>query len=212
MLRLGQRPGSPYWYIFGTIGGKQIYESTKTDNRDLAQERLDARQGHLYRKFFVEGGDSLPSIPQDMMRELVALASRSRNRSQKKKIGHGLDTEGVAALYISQRGKCAVSGIAFRLDGDGGHDRPFAPSIDRIDNAKGYSPDNVRLVCRIANFAMNTWGDKALLELALGVTSVWETVCAKSVRVHLKQFAREDKNMNEINEIGALVAHHAPQV
>jgi hypothetical protein len=59
-------------------------------------------------------------------------------------------------------GKCEVSGIPFVLDEKRS---PFAPSIDRIDSSIGYDPGNVRLVCHVANVAMNTWGMDPLVKL-----------------------------------------------
>lgn len=33
------------------------------------------------------------------------------------------------------------------------------PSIDRIDTTRGYTPDNVRLVCAAVNLALNQFGE-----------------------------------------------------
>lgn len=49
--------------------------------------------------------------------------------------------------------------------------RPFAPSLDRLDGTRGYQRDNVRLVCTIANFAMNRWGETVLFQLAQGIVA-----------------------------------------
>ncbi len=49
---------------------------------------------------------------------------------------------------------------------DGVRANPDAPSIDRIDNAKGYTEDNVRLVTVHANVARNEFSDADLLSLA----------------------------------------------
>lgn len=45
--------------------------------------------------------------------------------------------------------------------------RPFMPSIDRTNSAKGYTAGNCRLVCVAANFAMNEWGQGVLHKLAV---------------------------------------------
>lgn len=42
----------------------------------------------------------------------------------------------------------------------------WAPSVDRIDSAKGYEPGNVRLVAWIVNRARNDGTDEALLDMA----------------------------------------------
>ncbi len=62
--------------------------------------------------------------------------------------------------------RCSVTGVPLSLEvlsRDGR--KPFAPSIDRIDNERGYTADNCRVVCLAANIAMNTWGDQVLLTM-----------------------------------------------
>jgi hypothetical protein len=38
--------------------------------------------------------------------------------------------------------------------------RPFAVSVDRVDNNKGYTKNNVRLVCAVVNFSLNEFGEE----------------------------------------------------
>jgi hypothetical protein len=82
--------------------------------------------------------------------------------------------EHLRKLWNEQGGRCAVSGIVFAAEP---HDEafvktPFGPSIDRMDNTGGYTTDNVRLVCMVANFAMNQWSDDVLRRLAHGVVEI----------------------------------------
>lgn len=85
----------------------------------------------------------------------------------------GFSEQDMMAVWERCEGRCAVSGLPFRADviGNGRAKRPFAPSLDRIDPARGYQPDNVRLVCVIANFAMNAWGQEPLRELAAAIVA-----------------------------------------
>jgi hypothetical protein len=79
----------------------------------------------------------------------------------------------VIAKYHKQRGRCALSGQPFNFEflPPGSGRKPDAVSIDRINPAKGYTKDNIRLVWAQANIARNAWSDQQLLKLALGIVS-----------------------------------------
>jgi hypothetical protein len=72
--------------------------------------------------------------------------------------------------WIAERlgGKCALTGRSFDLSrpSDGVRANPGAPSLDRKENSKGYTKDNVRLVTVHANVARNEFSDTDLLTLA----------------------------------------------
>lgn len=61
----------------------------------------------------------------------------------------------------SQNFKCEISGHPFEYEARS----PYGLSIDRIDNAKGYTKDNVRFICWWLNAAMGNWGLEKLKEL-----------------------------------------------
>lgn len=46
--------------------------------------------------------------------------------------------------------------------------RPFAPSLDRLDNSLGYIVSNVRLACCMANLARNAFSDEEFYRMCLG--------------------------------------------
>ena len=54
-----------------------------------------------------------------------------------------------------ERGVCEVTGLPFDMPlGDGtGRARAFGPSLDRQDNGRGYTTDNVKVVCWMYNAA-----------------------------------------------------------
>jgi len=71
-------------------------------------------------------------------------------------------------LRISN-GRCAVTGIPFDFSKTGECKRaPYQPSIDRIDNSKGYTPENIRLVCLAVNIAMSDWGEEVFSSICSG--------------------------------------------
>lgn len=61
---------------------------------------------------------------------------------------------------------CELTGMPFSLDRKGCAIGPFSPSLDRIDSARGYEFDNVRIVCAAINLAMNQWGEDMFEEIA----------------------------------------------
>ncbi|MBV30860.1 MAG: hypothetical protein CL504_09515 [Actinobacteria bacterium] len=55
-------------------------------------------------------------------------------------------------IYEQQKGFCAVSGLPLLHTNE---EADFSISIDRLDNDKGYTDDNIRLVCRRVNLMRN---------------------------------------------------------
>lgn len=81
---------------------------------------------------------------------------------------YAISAEFMIALAEKQNFRYAVTGIEFERPVRGGR-APFAPSIDRIDNSRGYEPDNVRLVCLIVNLARSNFPDDALVKMARAI-------------------------------------------
>jgi hypothetical protein len=70
-----------------------------------------------------------------------------------------------------ERGNCAVTGLPFDLKPgpDKHHANPWAPSLDRRDSSKGYTPDNVQVVVAAYNYAKSEWSEDVLLRLARAI-------------------------------------------
>lgn len=78
-----------------------------------------------------------------------------------------ISKEQVAEMFDNQSGACALTGIKFNLSTvDGIRIKPYAPSLDRIDNSKGYFLDNCRLVLNIVNIIRGTMTDTFLITMA----------------------------------------------
>jgi len=70
-------------------------------------------------------------------------------------------------LWLASRGRCELTGIHFSSKRvDGSVKRPWMPSVDRIDSAKGYEKGNCRLVCVAVNIALNDFGIETLCRIA----------------------------------------------
>lgn len=60
-----------------------------------------------------------------------------------------MDPDFIKSLFEKQNGKCYWFGIDMIPSGVQHH--PLKPSLDRIDNTRGYLRDNVVLTCQFAN-------------------------------------------------------------
>jgi len=93
-----------------------------------------------------------------------------RSNARTRGIDVYIDYNWILSQFESGDRRCAISGIPFDFGYNSKYRRrPFAPSVDRIDSSLPYTPENCRLVCCVANYAMNSWDDEVLIKLAHGV-------------------------------------------
>lgn len=85
----------------------------------------------------------------------VKLTYKASWRAKKKGIEFDIDAGDVERALVNP-GRCALTGRAFVFTPptDTAH-HPLAPSLDRIDNTRGYVPGNVQLVTDAVNRAKN---------------------------------------------------------
>jgi hypothetical protein len=85
-------------------------------------------------------------------------------RAKKKGIDYDLTPEWARNKWT---GKCELTGIAFRIEygrsGKGG--KPRSPSLDRIDNTKGYTQDNCRFILQAVNMLKSTGTEDEMNEI-----------------------------------------------
>ncbi len=63
-----------------------------------------------------------------------------------------------------ERGTCELSGVPFKRKA--GTRSPFSASVDRINCALGYTPENCRVILWALNAAFAEWGEDAFAEIA----------------------------------------------
>lgn len=87
---------------------------------------------------------------KDLNRILLERFLGLKERSKSKNLEVSITIEDLRNLWILQNGKCALSGINMTYIFNKG--RTFTNvSIDRVDSKKGYTKDNIQLVCMVVN-------------------------------------------------------------
>jgi hypothetical protein len=74
-------------------------------------------------------------------------------------------------ILAIEQGFCEVTKLPFDLKPSAVPSRtnPWAPSLDRRDSTKGYTPDNVQVVCAAYNYAKNEFSTDVLMTLARAI-------------------------------------------
>lgn len=62
---------------------------------------------------------------------------------------------------------CPYLGVPFNA-----LDKKYGYSLDRIDSTKGYTPDNIQVISRLANMMKNNASEQELISFAKGVLAV----------------------------------------
>lgn len=92
------------------------------------------------------------------------LLRKARDRASLKGLEFDLTKE-----WIEERlpKGCAVTGLPFEYAiGTAKRHNPWSPSVDRIDNDKGYVMSNCRLVVWMYNVAKSAWKDEDVMKMA----------------------------------------------
>lgn len=100
-------------------------------------------------------------------RHVSALLRQAKMGAARRNILFALTRPDIIAIGSRSNWRCAVTGLRFSAERIGAaHMRPYMPSIDRVDCAGGYVPDNCRMVCTAINLALNDWGEGVFAALA----------------------------------------------
>lgn len=139
------------------------------DPQDVA--RWCAARNEVRRLRIAGGPEKVGGIPATW---LGAIYRKARANAIARKLPFLLSIEDVHAIAQRAVAKCEVSGIDFSYELVRGRSRIrsrmiWAPSLDRIDSTRGYTPNNVRLVCAAVNIALSDWGLDVLRKIADGL-------------------------------------------
>ena len=96
--------------------------------------------------------------------KLYQLFKGSQRRSKLKNMYSDITHDYLKFLWEKQKGKCAITGIPMTYKFYNGRTNTNV-SIDRIDSSKGYTKDNIHLVCMVVNQMKNDLSIDELLSL-----------------------------------------------
>ena len=87
--------------------------------------------------------------------------SKCRHRAMKKGREFTVTSQDIYNIWPSDN-CCPMLGIPFEVGGTYGKERHNSPSIDRIDNNLGYTPDNIQIVSMLFNGIKSYYSDEEL--------------------------------------------------
>lgn len=127
---------------------------------------FDEAQGAL-RKYMLGRSGRATETPDTVKAALREGLWRARERAKAKGRPFDLTLEYLIKLFERNSGRCALTGMPFRLEHyEKSRRNPYAPSIDRIDNGLGYTEGNVRLVLTFVNLAIADYGEDVFRRVA----------------------------------------------
>ena len=95
----------------------------------------------------------------------VKLYGNAVDRSRKRNVEVYITSEWIEEHL--KRGTCELTGMPFSFEPppEGWTRRPDAPSIDRIDKTKPYTPENTRVILWAVNCALAEYGTETMLPI-----------------------------------------------
>lgn len=137
---------------------KDCHSKYRNENRQKINEYFKINRNKISEKEKIER--------QTVNGCLKNLLKLSKTRARLNNSENNLTIEILTVFLYLQNFKCALTGLDFTFEysGEFGRD-PYRPSIDRIDNSKGYTVDNVQLICNMVNVAKNQYPQEMFDEM-----------------------------------------------
>lgn len=126
----------------------------------------------VMRKAINKFGNAKDNNTSRIMCEEYLIKKAAAQKSRASSVGRvwELSSDEILKMLHEQHFRCKLTDIPFNLEQRVGmKTKPFAPSIDRIDNSVGYVIDNCRLVLNCVNIARNTMDDALLIMIGVGL-------------------------------------------
>ena len=114
--------------------------------------------------------DGIKYVPANVAKTLL---KRAKDSAYSREIEFNLSLSHVDHLIANCNRRCSISGVELDICSDGRYTlNPWAPSLDRVDSARGYVEGNCRIVCVAVNIALNQWGIDVLHAIVDGIQKV----------------------------------------
>lgn len=94
------------------------------------------------------------------------IGCKSNAKKRDKNIEFTIDREQIFGLYKKQKGLCALSGMELSIEPGS----LWGLSIDKIDPSKGYTLDNVQLLCWAVNRAKGEMNQSEFIQMCRLIT------------------------------------------
>jgi len=138
--------GELFCYVCNQFKDKSQYDdNTSNWYRDNKDRRCKQCKNEQYGKRRATNRGK-----KDLDRILLERFHGIKDRCKKSGLESNISLDDLKQLWIKQEGKCAISGISMTYIFANGR-TPTNVSVDRINSLKGYTQDNVQLVCMAVN-------------------------------------------------------------
>jgi hypothetical protein len=143
-----------------------FHRSSKSKTGFKAQCKACANQRHRDRAARAFSRNANPVASR-----IAKMLAAAKHRAKTKGLEFDLDSQFLYSLITEH---CPVTGAAFHWKtnygaGEQGNPHPHAPSLDRIDNSRGYTKDNVWIISWKVNALKNDASEVDLIDLGMAL-------------------------------------------
>ncbi|MAL99382.1 MAG: hypothetical protein CL583_13140 [Alteromonadaceae bacterium] len=162
--------GRVAYYAYADKGGPLLGRGEGDNKREARRDLNRQLQKSNSRRVAAIRKKGAKKTREELLRsELRVAVSAARSRAAKSGRPFDIDPDWAVHAMEAAEYRCALTGIRLEprahYTGDS-HRGPWSISLDRIDNAGGYTKDNVRIVCCAINIAINEWGENVFERVA----------------------------------------------
>tara|TARA_R100000008_G_scaffold84782_1_gene73078 strand:+ start:270 stop:737 length:468 start_codon:yes stop_codon:yes gene_type:complete len=141
---------------------REYFQKYRQENKEYYQE--------YNKKYYQENKEHFQEYEKDYCKEKpwVRMTTRAKKR---KNLPFNITAEYVKSIWPEDN-KCPALGIEFKQGV--GKSIDSSPTLDRIDNSKGYIKGNVQIVCNLANKIMSSATPEQVIQVGKHFKKVME--------------------------------------